>query len=102
MKETKYIFIYPTIEVRINLTYLFEKVCDTIRLGINEGELDEENFDDDEIDDVIEDYCYDTIYDFVESEIEGTIDELELGGVHRELSKMIATNVDEFKKFCKK
>lgn len=102
MEELKYIFVYPVIEVRINLTYLFEEVCDKIRLGINEGELDEENFDDYEIDDVIENYCYDTIYDFVESEVEGTIDELELGGVHRELSKMIVTKVDEFKQLCKK
>ena len=102
MKETKYIFIYPTIEVKINLTYLFEEVCDQIRLGISKNELDEDDFDEDVIDDIIENYCYDTIDDFIKDEINETVDELELEEVHRELLRMIATKVDEFKQLCKK
>ena len=102
MEELKYIFVYPVIEVRINLTYIFEEVCNMIQFGIENEELNEKNFDDDEIDEVIENYCYDTIYDFIESEINETVYELVLEGVHRELSRMIATKVDEFKQLCKK
>ena len=100
MKETNYIFIYPTIEVRINLTYLFEEVCDQIRLGISKNELDEDDFD--EIDYIIENYCYDTICNFIESEIDETIEDLELEDVCNELVKMFIANIDEFKELCKK
>ena len=102
MEESKYIFIYPTVEIRINLTDLFKNVCDEIHSGILEGELDEDDFDEDVIDDIIEDYCYDTIYEFIEREVKNTVDDLDLEDIQKELIKMLVTNVDEFKKLCKK
>ena len=102
MEESKYIFIYPTVEIRINLTDLFKNVCDEIHSGILEGELDEDDFDEDVIDDIIENYCYDTIYEFTEMEVDGTIDDLDLEDVQKELLCMLKPHIDELLKLCNK
>ena len=102
MEESKYIFIYPTVEIRINLTELFDGVYTYIVNGIKYGELDKTYFTKSRIHVIINTFCYDIIYRYIEDKINKDIDEVELFDLQNELVDRLIPHLDELLKLCNK